>query len=71
MKQVRSDGQMLKRGSLFQLVQLHGQWHVVGRGYRCMVDGYDEGVRLIERLRAEVQRHRVSIRPRQDDPHKT
>ena len=61
-----SDRQLPKRGGLFQLVQLHGQWHVVGQGYLCMVGGYEEGIRVIERLRAEGERHRVAIRQRED-----
>ncbi len=48
------------------MVQLHGQWHVVGQGYLCMVGGYEEGIRVIERLRAEGERHRVAIRQRED-----
>ncbi len=69
MRDLGADQQAHKRGGWFRLVQLHGQWHVVGRGYLCMVDGYAEGIKLIERLRSEGQRHRAFVRQRQRDLH--
>ncbi len=69
MKAMRLDGQSQKRGSHFELVKLRGHWHVVGPGYVRMVDGYTNGVRLIERLRAKGQRYQVSIRQPQHGTH--
>ncbi len=69
MRDPSADQPGLKHGGWFRLVQLHGQWHVVGRGYLCMVDGYAEGIKLIERLRTEGQRHRAFVRQRQKDVH--
>ncbi len=53
MKVLVSDGRLLKQTGRLQLVKLRGQWHVVGEKYMCMVNSYDEGVQVIERLRAE------------------
>ena len=57
MKAVRSNKPVPKLGGRFRVLELSGQWYVVGPDYLCMVDGYAEGVQLIEQLRAERERH--------------
>ena len=66
MKDLRSEKALPERDGRFRVVQLTGQWYVVGPGCLCMVDGYAEGVQLIEQLRAEDQRHHASVRQRRD-----
>ena len=51
MKAVHSEGPLLKQGGRLQLIRLHGHWQVVEQGYLCMMDGFEEGVLLIERFR--------------------
>ncbi len=65
MKVFLSDGQLLKRGGHLQLVELDDQWHVAGEGYLCMVASYEEGLQLIERLRAEGRERGVAIEMQQ------
>ena len=60
MKAEHSEGQSPKRVGRFRVIQLQAQWYVVGPGHMSMVDGYAEGVQLIEKLRAEDERHRLS-----------
>ncbi len=65
MKVFLSDGQLLKRGGQLRLVKLYEQWHVAGEGYLCMVASYEEGIQLIERLRAEGRERGVAIEMQQ------
>lgn len=71
MNAAHSDEGTHKRGGGFRVLQVDGQWCVAGPGYLSMVDGYAEGVQLIEKLRAEAERHRASVRQRQDINHAT
>ena len=70
MTDLRADETALERGGLW-LVHLHGQLHVVGHGYLCMVDGYGQGIQLMERILAEEVRGKASISQPQDSTHAT
>lgn len=71
MKNLRSEKPLPERNGRFRVVQLTGQWYVVGPGCLCVVNDYAEGVQLIEQLRAEGERHHASVRQPQGGTHTT